>query len=54
MEHLSLERLRGEGLRENGAASLGTLEDMLRKALITSFSLHRGSILIHSPTTHTV
>jgi hypothetical protein len=33
---LSLKRLRGEGLGEGGAPSLGALEDMLRKALDTS------------------
>jgi hypothetical protein len=42
MEHFSLKRLRGEGLRERGAASLGTLEDRLRKALVTSISPDSG------------
>jgi hypothetical protein len=38
---LSLKRHRGGDLGE-GASSLGTLEDMLRKALGTDISLHGG------------
>ena len=41
MEHLVLKRLSGEGLK-GGAPLMGTLEDMLRKALDTGISLRRG------------
>ena len=40
MEHLSLKRLHGGGLR--GAPSLGTVEYMLRKSLDMGISLHGG------------
>jgi len=33
------------GLQRGGAASLGTLEDMLRKAPDTSIPLHRGPFM---------
>ena len=42
LDHLSLKGLRGEGLGERGAPSLGTLEDMLINALNTNISLHKG------------
>jgi len=42
MERLSLKPLRGGGLGEGGAPSLGTLEDMLRKSPDTGISLHGG------------
>jgi hypothetical protein len=41
MDHLSLKRRSGGDLRE-GIPSLGTLEDMLRKAPDTGISLHGG------------
>jgi hypothetical protein len=41
MEHLSLKRLCGRGLR-GGAPSLGTLEDMLGKSLDMGIILHGG------------
>jgi len=42
IDHLSLKRLCGEGLEWVRAASLGTLEDVIRKALDTGISLYRG------------
>jgi hypothetical protein len=45
MERLSLKRLCGGASgRGGGARSLGTLEDMLRRAPDTDVSLHRGPI----------
>ena len=42
IEHFSLKRLSAEGLW--GGLLLGTLEDILRKALDTGNSLHRGPV----------